>query len=63
VLLAIWDGEPSRGAGGTAETLLYSLERSIPVLCILTDGRFAEYTGSGEVDAVFNATGFVQDLL
>jgi hypothetical protein len=32
VLVAIWDGEPSRGRGGTAEIVLYALEQNRPVI-------------------------------
>lgn len=37
VLVAIWDGEPSGGRGGTAETLLYAAARSKPCIWISTD--------------------------
>jgi hypothetical protein len=58
VLLALWDGQPSRGRGGTAETLLYALEQSTPILCILTEGAtLVEYLGKGEIDEAFEATG------
>jgi hypothetical protein len=32
VLLAIWDGQPARGVGGTAEIIEYADERATPVL-------------------------------
>ncbi|WP_348263918.1 hypothetical protein P8935_05115 [Telmatobacter sp. DSM 110680] len=32
VLIAIWDGEASRGRGGTAETVQYALEQKRPVI-------------------------------
>lgn len=34
VLLAIWDGEPGRGIGGTAHTVEVALARDIPVIWI-----------------------------
>ena len=37
VLIAIWDGHPSGGRGGTAETLLYAAARSKPCVWISTD--------------------------
>jgi uncharacterized membrane protein YbhN (UPF0104 family) len=36
VLVAIWDGQASRGRGGTAETLLYAAARSKPCVWIPT---------------------------
>ena len=34
VLLAVWDGEPSRGHGGTADTLAYAADRGVPILWV-----------------------------
>ena len=34
VLLAVWDGEPSRGRGGTAEIVAYAREMGRPVIII-----------------------------
>lgn len=34
VLLAVWDGEPSRGRGGTAEIVAYARETGRPVIII-----------------------------
>ena len=34
ILLAIWDGEPSRGEGGTAQTVADALETGKPVLWV-----------------------------
>jgi hypothetical protein len=39
VLIAVWDGEPERGGGGTAEIVQYALGQNRPVLC-MWDGRF-----------------------
>ena len=30
-LLALWDGEPSRGQGGTADIIAYAADRGVPV--------------------------------
>lgn len=37
VLLALWDGAPSRGRGGTAEIVAYARDRGLPVYWIHTD--------------------------
>jgi hypothetical protein len=37
VLVAVWDGEPSRGRGGTAETLLYAAETGRPCIWLPSD--------------------------
>lgn len=51
VLIAVWDGKPARGPGGTAEIVTYALERGRPVVHIRPDapgavtvlaGRLAE---------------------
>ena len=34
VLLAVWDGEPSRGRGGTAEIVAYAREMSRPLILV-----------------------------
>jgi len=31
VLLAVWDGRPARGIGGTGDVVAYALERGVPV--------------------------------
>jgi hypothetical protein len=38
VLLAVWDGEPSRGLGGTADVVAYARQRGIPVKVIWPEG-------------------------
>jgi hypothetical protein len=38
VLLAVWDGAPARGLGGTADVVAYARERSTPVEVIWPDG-------------------------
>lgn len=37
-LLAVWDGEPARGYGGTADVVTYAREHGIPVRIIWPDG-------------------------
>jgi hypothetical protein len=37
VLLALWDGAPSQGGGGTAEIVAYARERRLPVYWIRTN--------------------------
>ncbi|MGC1617499.1 MAG: hypothetical protein WA765_03320, partial [Candidatus Acidiferrum sp.] len=32
VLIAVWDGQPSRGRGGTAETIQYALDQNRPII-------------------------------
>jgi hypothetical protein len=39
VLVAVWDGKPSRGRGGTAETILYAAELGKPCIWIPSDGE------------------------
>jgi hypothetical protein len=34
VLLAIWDGKPGRGPGGTEETIMYAKARNVPTLIV-----------------------------
>lgn len=34
VLVGVWDGESSRGHGGTAETLAYAADRGVPILWV-----------------------------
>jgi len=37
VLIAVWDGRPSRGPGGTAEIIRYAKKRGVPVITIDAD--------------------------
>jgi hypothetical protein len=37
VLIAVWDGQPSRGRGGTAETIQYALDQDRPILRVWKD--------------------------
>jgi hypothetical protein len=38
LLVAIWDGEPARGLGGTADVVTYARERGVPVTVIWPEG-------------------------
>jgi hypothetical protein len=38
VLLAVWDGEPSRGYGGTADVVAYARKRETPVEVLWPEG-------------------------
>ncbi len=38
VLIAVWDGLPARGAGGTAEVVEDALRRGLPVIHVAVDG-------------------------
>jgi hypothetical protein len=50
VLLALWDGKPSGGPGGTAEIVAYALHKRVPVVVIPPDlGKFREDWGEGPV--------------
>lgn len=37
-LIAVWDGEPARGYGGTADVVQYARERGIPVAVVWPQG-------------------------
>ena len=37
-LYAVWDGQPARSYGGTADVVAYARERGIPVRVIWPDG-------------------------
>jgi len=39
VLIALWDGEPSRGRGGTAEIVARAREQGVPLVWIRTSGE------------------------
>ena len=49
VLIAVWDGEPARGPGGTAEIVAYALERGRPIVHIRPDVREAVTVLSGRL--------------
>jgi hypothetical protein len=49
VLIALWDGQPSRGRGGTAEIVEWARERQVPLVWIHTEPpfRIVEELGDG----------------
>jgi hypothetical protein len=38
VLVAVWDGQPARGLGGTADVVAYAHQRGVPVTVIWPEG-------------------------
>ena len=47
VLIAVWDREPARGRGGTAEIVQYALDQNRPVLRVWGDGFEVLSRGNG----------------
>ncbi len=43
VLIALWDGEPPRGRGGTATVVSYAREQGVPVAWVPTSGAATVY--------------------
>jgi hypothetical protein len=50
VLLALWDGEPARGQGGTAEIVAYAETRGLPVVWIATTAPYPVRILGGALD-------------
>jgi hypothetical protein len=42
LLFAVWDGQPSRGLGGTADTVAYARDRGVPVTVMWPQGATRE---------------------
>ncbi|HLX87742.1 MAG TPA: hypothetical protein VKR22_04680 [Acidimicrobiales bacterium] len=65
MLLAVWDGKATRGRGGTAEIVRYSLESAIPVLYIpLDSGEIITDEGRGHLASAFFAqSGFDRNAI
>jgi hypothetical protein len=38
VMVAVWDGQPARGLGGTADVVAYARQRGVPVMVIWPEG-------------------------
>jgi hypothetical protein len=38
ILVAVWDGQPARGLGGTADVVAYARERGVPVEVVWPEG-------------------------
>jgi hypothetical protein len=47
VLIAVWDGAPARGSGGTAEVVDYAVRRGVPVIHLPVDDRPPRLLWSG----------------
>jgi len=41
-LIAVWDGEPARGYGGTADAVRYARERGVPIAVVWPDGAYRD---------------------
>jgi hypothetical protein len=58
VLVAIWDGEPSRGRGGTADIVRYALETRTPVVLVpARGGTVVVDTGDGPIPDALRPAG------
>jgi hypothetical protein len=42
LLFAVWDGHPSQGLGGTADTVAYARDRGVPVTVVWPQGATRE---------------------
>lgn len=47
VLVAVWDGAPARGRGGTGEIVALALRRGMPVIHLPVDGKTSRILWSG----------------
>lgn len=47
LLIAVWDGGPARGRGGTREVIEEAVRRAMPVLVVPPDGRAASIRSPG----------------
>ena len=54
VLFAVWDGEPSRERGGTAEIVQYALEENRPIIRVWGDSF--EILNRGQIQASYQRT-------
>jgi hypothetical protein len=41
-LVAVWDGKPARGIGGTADVVTYARQRGVPVVVLWPEGATRE---------------------
>ena len=53
LLIAVWDGLPSRGAGGTADVVGFAAELARPVIHVSPDGAAAKTIRWGAFDPAF----------
>jgi hypothetical protein len=62
-LIAVWDGEPSRGRGGTAEIVQYARDRGVPLAWVHTKGDPLVKTElDGEKERMHTLQGAIHDL-
>jgi len=40
--VAVWDGKPARGVGGTADIVSYARQKGVPVAVLWPDGAARE---------------------
>ncbi len=57
VLIALWDGQPAQGTGGTADIVAWARDRGVPVFWICTASPFTctEWPGNGFDASAFHA--------
>lgn len=48
LLIAVWDGKPARGLGGTADVVRYAMERHKPVVQLNPDTRVVQRLGAAQ---------------
>jgi hypothetical protein len=53
VLIALWDGAPARGVGGTAEIVKYAIDQGVPLIWIRTDGSNRMSVQIGDTSATW----------
>ena len=41
-LVAVWDGKPARGIGGTADIVSYARQKGVPVVVLWPEGATRE---------------------
>jgi hypothetical protein len=46
-LVAVWDGKPARGIGGTADVVGYAREKGVPVAVLWPEGATRQLSGRG----------------
>ena len=62
VLIAVWDGEPARGRGGTAEMVTYARELDKPLLIIDPDSGQRRRENFGQFQAIDPEIAFLNGL-
>jgi hypothetical protein len=41
-LVAVWDGKPARGIGGTADIVSYARQKGVPVIVLWPEGAMRQ---------------------